>query len=236
MDFLQSTNNGKLIIENYGKLGSLDEDVRKVLIKEIVSHFVQRIVPVGTKECCLLAEKIIQQFPNEKKVRSVTHEIYKILMKFPLLQTSYFITGSGNNNAKGALYSKYNNTLALHRRKGLVPKSTKPQKIRKTDEVNSASDPRSIAGSEPESTAESTAESEAKDIEFLAKHNKPWDVITEKWKRTFKHRRDDVFSTQTLQLFLTNWPLLRNASYAPLLVSFKTFVECDYYTMLQTIS
>lgn len=69
-----------------------------------------------------------------------------------------------------------------------------------------------------------TASVEDTDKVFLSKYNKPWDVINDKWIRTFPTRRDELFSKKSIKDFLSDWPLLGNASYAPLLVSHLNFI------------
>lgn len=45
------------------------------------------------------------------------------------MQCNYFIAGSGKTNAKGALYTKYNNQIRYYRCKGLIEATPKRTKV-----------------------------------------------------------------------------------------------------------
>ncbi|XP_037035561.1 longitudinals lacking protein, isoforms H/M/V isoform X7 [Bradysia coprophila] len=100
---------GQEILSHYENEKTLGALMRKNLITLVVDYFVTNRIKVGTKDCNVLADKIVKLFPNEEK-------------------SNYFIAGSGKMNARGGLYIKYNNQIRLYRCKGLIEATPKRSK------------------------------------------------------------------------------------------------------------
>lgn len=105
------------------------------------------------------------------------------------------------------MYTKYNNVLSFYRSKGVIQKPIKSEQS--SEKIRN-----------PKNIPEAINLDEDKD--FLQRFNKPWDVVTNKWEKTFTVRRDNLLAAKTLKGFLEDWPLLKNASYGPLLVSLNS--------------
>lgn len=71
LQVLLSTEVGRSAIDHYKREASLDENQRRKVIKAVVEYFIQREVALGTKDCNTLADKIVQLFPNEVKVKNI---------------------------------------------------------------------------------------------------------------------------------------------------------------------
>lgn len=107
---------------------SLSAIVRKNLIALVVEYFVTNRIKLGTKDCNILADKIVKLFPTEDKVISaLLFPQSTVWQHFFLLyfQSNYFIAGGGKINARGGLYIKYNNQIRLYRCKGLIESTCK---------------------------------------------------------------------------------------------------------------
>lgn len=59
---------GREILSFYENENSLDATVRRRLIAFVVDYFVTNRIKIGTKDCNILADKIVKLFPNEEKV------------------------------------------------------------------------------------------------------------------------------------------------------------------------
>ncbi|KAJ6642203.1 hypothetical protein Bhyg_07150 [Pseudolycoriella hygida] len=101
---------GQMIMDHYDAEKSLSPYIRRNLIALVVDYFVENRIKIGTKDCNILADKIVKLFPSEDKC-------------------NYFIAGSGKTNARGGLYIKYNNQIRLYRSKGLIEPTPKRGKL-----------------------------------------------------------------------------------------------------------
>ncbi len=59
---------GQEIMSYYNQEKTLSAIVRKSLIALVVDYFVRNRIKIGTKDCNILANKIVKLFPNEEKV------------------------------------------------------------------------------------------------------------------------------------------------------------------------
>lgn len=75
LHILKSTEVGNSVLDHFKRERSLNEFFRRKLIKTVVEYFVLREIALGTKECNTLADKIIQVFPSEVKVKIFHYDL-----------------------------------------------------------------------------------------------------------------------------------------------------------------
>lgn len=68
MEILQSSQEGKMILDFYGKNKSLTDRNRLILIDMIALYFIQNDIHMSVTQCAKISNQIQQKFPSEAKV------------------------------------------------------------------------------------------------------------------------------------------------------------------------
>lgn len=105
-----------------------------------------------------------------------------------LFQDNYFIPAKSGKNAKGSLYTKFNNVISLYKAKGLISK-TSSQLSAPTQATSQLPAPAQASTSTADSNIVTTEQQKDTNAElnkeekkdWLARFNKPWEIVENYW-------------------------------------------------------
>ncbi|KAK9674911.1 hypothetical protein QE152_g40770, partial [Popillia japonica] len=180
-NLLETSPNGKAILNYYTEHKILDDSSRTILVDTIVRHIYLYIVQHRLKQeqYGVITNKIIQLFPEEVGATYYSPYVPK--------------RSNGGGKcvlAKGRLVDKVRNILF---RSGDTV-SHRKRKINETDV-------------EPQNTPPLDSETQSS-ITFLKFFDEPWDEVVSHWKNTVDYRRNS--KVLGVSDFMSEWPILRN--------------------------
>ncbi|XP_030762270.1 uncharacterized protein LOC115887090 [Sitophilus oryzae] len=166
---LEESITGKALVAIYNKYQEFEPKYQGYLCDVIVQHFLNQptFQRLTNEDFDAIADNIITVFPKEVKT---TYFIEPLKKKFSKENKSGF--------ARGKLTDKYRNRLTFLRKAGLI--SSQRETGRRSDDADELQVSLSI----------SIEDQTKNDLLWLQHNTEPWHTVEEKWKSTFKYRKN----------------------------------------------